>query len=484
MEVVNKKWSDDYFQNERKKVLGMWKTGDQVDLREAFEYQKSIDPGKNAALKAVAAREQKKTQLCPSSGTDTIERHKELLLYLQNEGKADFLTSYIDSLTRNCRFEAAERELNKAQQSERALLNGFPVVIHGIAGNREVIEAVDLPVILFGPTPDARLTHEIGLAGGHTGYSGGPLISFWNYTKDIPVSQVIHNFQYINRLMGAYEENGIPILYCVSGAMPSVSPPSIMIVPEIIETLIAAEQGVKHVQLNCWLQGHLAQDIASIFSLKKLAGDYLEKFGHHDVETTTYSVSPTGRFPTDHSQVYALISYFSMIGGFANVQLIGSRTIDEAHHIPTKEGTASSFKCAKMFLDMLQPQQFDITNNAAIQTELQMIEKEVTAILDKVIEMGDGDIVIGTSRAIDCGVLDQPYATTQQVKGKVLGVKDCEGAARFFDSGDLPLTDEIKEFHKEKISEREKHMGKKVGYEEIINDMTAISNGGILSQTT
>ena len=482
MEVVNKKWSDAYFQKEREKVLGMWKTGKSVDLQEAIEYQKNINPKKNAALKALSAREQKKTYLCPSSGTDTILRHKELLLYLQNKGNADFLTSYIDSLTRNCRFEAAEQELLKANQSDQALLNGFPVVIHGVKGNREIIEAVDLPVILFGPTPDARLPHEIGLAGGHTGYSGGPLISFWNYTKNITVSKVIHNFQYINRLMGFYEENGVPILYCVSGAMPSISPPSIMIVPEIIETLIAAEQGVKHIQLNCWLQGHLAQDVASILTLKKLADYYLKKFGYTDVETTTYSVSPTGRFPTDHSQVYALISYFSMIGVLANVQLIGSRTIDEAHHIPTKEGTASSFKCARMFLDMLYPQQFNISDNDAIQTEIQIIEKETIGILDKVIDIGDGDIVTGTSNAIDSGLLDQPYATTQHVKGKVLGVKDSEGAARFFDTGDLPLTNDIKEFHKEKIAEREKNSGKKVGYETIINDLTAIYNGGILSK--
>lgn len=480
MDVVNKKWSDDYFARERKKVLAMWPTGRDVDLDEAAAYHKEMPESKNAALKVLEAREKGVTYLCPSSGSDTVEAHKELLLYLQTEGRADLLTSYIDSLTRNCRFEAARDGLEKAKKSGKAVLNGFPIVVHGIAGNREVIEAVDLPVLMFGPTPDARLTHEIGLAGGHTGYSGGPLISFWNYTKDIPVETVIHNFQYINRLMGLYEEKGVPVLYCVSGAMPSVSPPSLMIVPEIIEVLIAAGQGVRHIQLNNWLQGHLAQDIAYILTFKKLADEYLERFGFGDVETTTYSVSPTGRFPAEHDRVYALIAYFTQIGVMGGVQVSGSRTVDEAHHIPTKEGTASSFRCARMFLNMLQPQGFDILEHATVKTEALMMEMEVRSILDKVLEMGEGDVVAGTARAVEAGVLDQPYATTQRVKGKVLGVKDVHGAARFFDFGDLPFDKEIIEFHREKIAEREERIGKKVGYETIIADMTAVSQGGIL----
>jgi methylaspartate mutase epsilon subunit len=480
MDVVNKKWSDEYFSQEREKVLNMWHTGKDVDLDEAVEYHKGIPESKNAALKVLQAREKGVTYLCPSSGTDTIAGHKELLLHLQNEGQADLLTSYIDSLTRNCRFEAAAQGMKKSLDKGKAVLNGFPVVVHGIKGNREVMEAVDLPVLLFGPTPDVRLTHEIGLAGGHTGYSGGPLISFWNYTKDIPVEKVIHNFQYVNRLMGHYEEKGVPILYCVSGAMPSISPPSLMIAPEIIEVLIAAEQGIKHIQLNNWLQGNITQDIAYILTFKKLADEYLQKFGFHDVETTTYSVSPTGRFPAEHERVFALIAYYTMIGVLGNVQVIGSRTIDEAHHIPTKEGTAASFRCAKMYVNMLQPQHFDVLDNQVIRMETRIMEKEVKAIVDKVLELGEGDVVVGTQRAVEAGVLDQPYTTTQHVKGKVMGVKDHEGAARFFDFGDLPFDNEIIDFHKEKIAKREKQIGKKVGYETIVNDMMAISRGGIL----
>jgi len=482
MNINNEKWSFEYFEKEREKVLAMWPTGKDVQLDEAVAYHKSMPVMKNAAKKVLFARENKLTYLCPSLGSDTIANHKELLLYMQNFGDADILTSYIDSLTRTCRFEMAAEALRSAGEKGKAVLNGFPFVVHGVKGTREIIDAVDLPVLMFGPTPDARLTHEIGLAGGHTGYSGGPLISFWNYTKDVPVEKVLHNFQYVNRLMGYYEENGVPVLYCVSGAMPSISPPSLMIVPEIIEVLVAASQGVKHVQLNNWLQGHLVQDVAYIVTLKKMTDSYLKKFGFDDVETTTYSVSPTGRFPVDREKVFSLISYFTMIGVLGGVQVCGSRTIDEAHHIPTKEGSAASFRNAKMFLNMLHPQCFNILDNEEVKTEVKYMEKEVTLIMEKVLEMGDGDIAIGTKCAIEAGVLDQPYSTSQLVKGKVLGVKDASGAARFYDYGNLPLDNELIDFHKQKLAEREFQLGKIISYDTIISDMTAVSEGGILSQ--
>lgn len=480
MRLSNQRWSDEEFQAERKQVLALWPTGAGVDIDEAVAWHKAQPESKNAALVALKARRDNTTLLCPSLGSDTVENQKSLLLHMQNEGEADILTSYIDSFTRNGFFQRAADGLKKAEAEGRPVLNGFPFVVHGVPGAREVMEALDRPSMLFGPTPDARLTHEIGIAGGQTGYSGGPLISFWNYTKNVPATEVIRNFQYINRLMGYYEEQGVPFLYAVSGAMPSVSPPSLMIAPEIIEVLIAAGQGVKHIQLNNWLQGHMAQDLAYIRLLKQLADEYLEKLGFDDVETTTYSVSPTGRFPVDDDKVYALISYFTMIGILGGVQVCGARTIDEARHIPTPEGSAHSFRNARMFLSMLEPQGFDPTRNQAVEDEVRIMEKEVRLIMDRVLELGDGDVVRGTVTAIDSGVLDQPYATSQLVKGKVLGVKDAGGAARFYDPGNLPFDRDILDFHEEKIAERENRLGKKVSYDTIIADLTAIANGGIL----
>ena len=480
--LSNKKWDEEYFQRQRKQVLSLWSTGRAVNFQEAVAFHHQLPKGQNASRRTLALKEQGITGMCPSMGKDTLKRHKELLQFMRKEAGIDIATTYIDSLTRNGRFPTAQKELWEALTTSKPRLNGFPVVEHGVAGNRNLIQSLDIPVLLFGPTPDARLVHEIGLAGGHTGYSGGPLISFWNYTKDVPVENILHNFQYINRLMGAYEAHGVPMMYCVSGAMPATSPPSIMLAAEIIELLIAAAQGVKHIQLNCWVQGHLAQDLGMILSFQELAREYLDKFGFEDVQTTTYSVSPTGRFPLAYDQVYGLISYYAVLGALAGVQLIGSRTIDEAHHIPTPEGTAHSFRCAAMSLKMLRGQKLPVTDLPEVQQERYYTSMETRAMVDKVLEMGDGDIVKGTPLAINEGYLDQPYSTSQLVKGKVLGVKDATGAARFFDAGNLPFDKEILDFHKSCLMQRESQLGKDIDYETVVKDLTSVSEGALLSE--
>jgi methylaspartate mutase epsilon subunit len=234
--------------------------------------------------------------------------------------------------------------------------------------------------------------------------------------------------------------------------------------------------------LNNWAQGNLAQDIGSILTHSKLTNEYLRKFGYNNVETVTFSVDPTGRYPVEESKVYGLISYFAMVGVLAGVQMMGVRTVDEAKHVPTKESISASHQCARMMINMLKDQKNEAIKSEAVMTEARMEELETRAILDRVIDMGEGDVVIGAVRAVEAGVLDQSYATTQFVKGQVMGVKDAQGAARYLDHGNLPFTREIVQFHREKIAEREKAIGRKCDYDALVNDITAISMGSLLPE--
>ncbi len=180
---------------------------------------------------------------------------------------------------------------------------------------------------------------------------------------------VIGKYQYLHRLMGYYDQNGVPILYGPAGAMPCLTPCSLMTVPKIIEALIAAEQGCKHFLLCNWSQGNIAQDLASIITYDKLIREYLDRFGYQGVETVSFSVNPTGRYPTEVPKVYGMISYFALIGILGKVDLIGSRTIDEAKHVPTMEGNAASHQCTKTMVNMVKDQKIDIINSRAVKDE-------------------------------------------------------------------------------------------------------------------
>ena len=108
-----------------------------------------------------------------------------------------------------------------------------------------------------------------------------------------------------------------------------------------------------------------------------------------------------------------------------------------------------------------------------------MAEKEIRAIVDKVIEFGDGDVVVGSIRAVEAGVLDSPFPANINVKDKVMGVRDLRGACRFLEFGNLPMPKEVKEFHKAKVAEREAAEGIKMDYSVSLKDFWAFSKGTI-----
>jgi methylaspartate mutase epsilon subunit len=85
-----------------------------------------------------------------------------------------------------------------------------------------------------------------------------------------------------------------------------------------------------------------------------------------------------------------------------------------------------------------------------------IISAETRCIVDKVFELGNGDIAKGSVRAFQAGVLDVPFAPSRSNVGKVLPAQDNEGAIRFSDPGALPLTSELLEFHTQKIAARAK----------------------------
>ena len=212
MEVKNKKLDAEEFERERKKVLGLWPTGKEVDIDEAVEYHKTLIPDKNYALKVAEAKKNGTQLIRIDSGVATLKGEIELFQCLQNEGGADLLGTIVDSFTRVLEFERSEKGLRESEKLGRTTLNGYPIVVHGVHNTRKVIESVSLPVQMRTPAIDTRLNLEIGFAAGHTSVAGGAGVgTFISFSKDTPPEQDIHNGQYAFRLLGHYQEKGIPM---------------------------------------------------------------------------------------------------------------------------------------------------------------------------------------------------------------------------------------------------------------------------------
>ena len=152
MTVSNQRWSDEEFKKERKKVLALWPTGKDVDLDEAVAFHKTLPLTKNYARVVAQAKSEGKTLVQPRGGVALVDEHIKLLRCLQEEGDADLLPCTTDTYTRNLKFHEAQNGIDASVKMGRSMLNGLPVVNHGVKNVRKVIESVDRPVIVLSGT--------------------------------------------------------------------------------------------------------------------------------------------------------------------------------------------------------------------------------------------------------------------------------------------------------------------------------------------
>lgn len=477
----NKQIPLDEFLRMRQEVIKQWPTGAGLDIQEAVAHQKTLPPAKNFPARLAKAKQEGITLTQPRAGVTLLNEQIEFLKYLQDEGGADLLPTTIDSLTRQNRYEEAEKAIAESKSTGRSQLNGFPAVNHGVAACRLIIESVKLPCQIRHGTPDARLLAEITLAGGFTDFEGGGISYNIPYAKNIPLADTIALWQYVDRLVGFYEENGVRINREPFGALTgALVPPSISHSVAIIEALLAAEQGVKNITLGYGQCGNMIQDIAALQTLLELGEEYLSRFGHQGFMLTTVFHQWMGGFPPDESQAYGVISWGAVTAALAKATKVIVKTPHEALGVPSKEATAAGIKATKQVLNMLKDQ--SLTDIAAVQQEKEIIKSETRAIVDRVLELGEGDLALGVIRAFETGVLDVPFAPSRFNAGKVLPVRDSQGAVRLLDHGCLPLNASILDFHREKIAQRGEEEGRTPCYQMVLDDIYAIGKGRLLGK--
>ena len=480
MDIQNKRISNDEFFALRQEILTQWPTGKDVNLEEAVAYHKSMPESRNFSKKLLDAKRDGRTLVQPRAGVPVVEEHIKLMQYLEKYGEADLLPSTIDSYTRQNRYEEAENGIAESIRLGRAMMNGFPAVNHGVAKCRQVIESVNLPMQVRHGTPDARLLTEITYAGGFTSYEGGGISYNLPYCKNIPMERTIKDWQYVDRLTGLYEEMGVSINREPYGPLTgTLVPPCISHAAAIIEALLAAEQGVKNITVGYGQCGNLVQDIAAIRTLEELTDEYLKKYGYNDVQVTTVLHQWMGGFPADEAKAFGVISSGSLIAALAKATKVIVKTPHEAVGIPTMEANAEGLRCTKQVVNMMADQTFQ---SASLEEEKEIIRQETRCIVDKCFELGNGDIAVGICRGVQAGVLDVPFAPCRANAGLMLPCRDNDGAIRILNTGNLPFTKELKDFHASKIEERAKVENRKASFQMVVDDVYAIGKGRLVGR--
>ncbi len=481
MTIENKKLDESAFHAIRKEVLTQWPTGDDVHFDEAVAYHKHIPDAKRFDRKLADAVERGVTLTQPRAGVALPQEHIKLLRHLETEGEADLLPTTIDSYTRHNRYDEAQKGIQESLAEGRSLLNGFPAVNHGVAICREVNEAVGVPVQVRHGTPDARLLAEITIAGGFTSYEGGGISYNIPYSKNHSLEKTLTDWQYVDRLVGLYGEAGVTINREPFGPLTgTLVPPCISHAVAILESLLAAEQGVKNLTVGYGQCGNLLQDVAAIRSLKALTREYLKRFGHGDVAVTTVFHQWMGGFPQDEAKAFGVISWGAATATLAGATKVIVKTPHEALGVPTMQANAQGLRATKQLTAMLADQRLPRTPELI--GEMEMITAETRAILERTCQLGEGDWAKGAVRAFQAGVIDIPFAPSRQNAGKALPARDNDGAIRFLDFGNLPFDEDIRAFHRDRIEDRARKEGRAASFQMVIDDVYAIGKGFLVGR--
>ncbi|MBN1568544.1 MAG: hypothetical protein JXA73_11915 [Acidobacteria bacterium] len=482
--IRNKRLDESEFLKMRGPFLAQWKTGSEVDLDEAVEYQRKLPDSKNWHKLALKLKEEGRTAIFPRAGTGLLEDQISLSKKLEESG-VPFIPVTTDSYTRQLDFEKVNSILEEMRKTGKNLLNGYPIINYGVKQTRKIIESVHRGA--FNPRLSLKsypLATEISFASGMTGIAACAFISWAAYEKTATLEQSMATNQYVHRLIGYYADRGVIISTDNHGwILTGMQPMTVNLATTIVDALMVAEQGGKSITSVVHLMGNMAQDLAWIRVTPRLMREYLDKFGYKDVSICGLFAQHTPLFPMPQTMggAFAFPNYTAVVAALGKAEAVSIRTIDEALGIPTEESHALSYESTNWLLNVIRGQNIDL-HIKGIDEEEAVAEAEIRALMDKILEVGDGDVIVGCLKCVEEGFLDSSFSPNKQVRDQVMGIKDVHGAIRWKEFGNLPFSEEIKKFHRAKLAEREKAEGRKMDYEVLVQDFWAFSKGQLVGK--
>ncbi len=464
----------DAFAKMRQENLARWPTGALVDFDAAVARHKGLPRHKNLAYVFREAEVSGRCLTQPRGGFGTLELQLELMTTLDKIGLADIVPTTTDSYTRNEHWAKAQIGVEESRKAGRSMLNGFPMVNYGPVETGKLIDAIDKPAIVLSGTSFPRLTCEVGYAAGFTGYLGSGLAYTVSYTKETSLEEGIRNYQYLDRLAALYLEHGVELHRRQPGFLTGTNiPPCIAIITCIIDALLAANQGVRHYGLELGQTLHLVQDAAAIRMCRVLAQEYLQRFGFNDVFTPITSLHWMGAWPQDEAQAASLIVYGGTLAAVGGANSITTKTTHEAFGIPTPEANAEGLRMTRMAIYLARSLKLD--SMPEFQAECDLIRREVVPVMDKLLEMGDGDAALATVRGAAAGVLDIPWSPNKHVKSRIMPARDADGYLRILDPGDMPFARDVLEVHEAGLRRRAEREDVPFGHDLAVSSVYEIS---------
>jgi methylaspartate mutase epsilon subunit len=384
-----------------------------------------------------AEKERGLPMLQPRGGTPIFDEQLRLTRLLSEAG-ADFVPLTIDSCTRHNQYDTAAQLLRRSEEEGKAYLNGYPLVCHGHELTRQLYVGLDKPVSLRHGTPDARLLVELAIASGIAEIEGGGLCYSLPYSEGFPVDRALLYWQYVDRVCALYSTAERPIHRESFGPLSAtLVPPVIVIVIELVELLLAAEQGVSSFAVSFGQTGSFIQDVATAQVLRQLAREYLDAHGFQAMRLRLVYHQWMGQFPMNRERAAALIAGSAMVAGVIDADKVVIKTVDEALGVPRPEVNAEAVDTVRYVLRTFgAPPGID---SPAIQLEAALIESQVRAVMAAIFGLSGDAFWESVYRAFQMGWIDLPFSPHADNANKLVTMRDANRSIRIVDPGRVPV---------------------------------------------
>ncbi len=187
-----------------------------------------------------------------------------------------------------------------------------------------------------------------------------------------------------------------------------------------------------------------------------------------------------GGFPQDEAKAFGVIANGAAAAQLAGATKVIVKTPHEAIGIPTKEANALGIKTTKMTLNLLRGQRMPMSSE--LSSEIAIIKAETKCIIDKLFEIGRGDLAIGTVKGFEMGIIDVPFAPSKYNAGKMMPARDNAGAVRYLMFGNIPFSKELIDFNREKLQQRGSYERRAVGFQMTVDDIFAVGKGRLVGR--
>lgn len=472
---------EEFFRIRNEEVLPQWKTGKEIEnFEETLESAREYHAICNYADKQMEARNNKIHNLQPQFGQATTELMIEGMSYVEDESPLmpqGTWNIFTDSYTRKINFAMAQEGLDRtlASTDGKTMLNGYPIVCYGLEGPRKIRKALKAGISMNSTDEDGRLASEFALASGWNACNCRPLQEVFSHDKHQPLEDEIRIVQYEARLAAKYEEAGMHTTPHITSNLTGYDSPGLKALVMIAQTFIGAAQGVKQFGFEIGLNIHPIEDCATMDVTEDLSREYLERLGLPSDHRCYSSAFPyLGAWPPRLDEAEAMVCWNTIATFYAGIDTAILKCRDEAIATPTKEGMANAVRMSRHLDRIIGTQMIDRTGEA-YKTEREMIELEVRTILDRALEIADGDVVQALVKGVEAGWIDTMLTPWQPAKRKVRLMRDDERAQRYWDPGDVPLPQEVIDYHRQKLEKRAKRENKELTFDMLVKDLTFAS---------